>query len=365
MSFQLKPYHAPDFTSACLSCAPSCTFAPAVADAVVPDGFHAFTLFPEYFKVQGTWVLAAESRMDCVAVLKPDGTIASVEARRVKKGDLVAIGRRETGEDGIFVWEKGFASSGPQNQTFTFRQKRSRETSYSRDYAELADLLAYEHDHGYVVWVLGPACAFDVSARNAMSRLIKAGHVQAVLAGNALATHDLEASYLKTALGQDIVTREAVPNGHYHHLETINAVRESGSIRQFIKDHDLTRGIVTTANEMNVPLVLCGSIRDDGPLPEVIGNAYRAQDAMREQVKKATTVIALATTLHAIATGNMLPSFRLTSDGVIRETFFYDVDISEFAVNKLADRGSLTAKGIVTNVQDFLTNLTRRLGLDD
>jgi hypothetical protein len=109
--------------------------------------------------------------------------------------------------------------------------------------------------------------------------------------------------------------------------------------------------------------VLCGSIRDDGPLPEVIGNVYEGQDAMRAQVRNATTVICLATMLHSIAVGNMTPSFRVLPDGTVRQVYFYCVDVAEFTVNKLSDRGSLSAKGIVTNVQDFVTGVARSLGL--
>ena len=108
------------------------------------------------------------------------------------------------------------------------------------------------------------------------------------------------------------------------------------------------------------PFVLAGSIRDDGPLPEVIGNVYEAQNAMREHTRRATTVICLATQLHTIATGNMTPAYCETSDGV-RPVYIYSVDISEFAVNKLHDRGSLSVKGLVTNIQDFLVNLERNL----
>ena len=115
----------------------------------------------------------------------------------------------------------------------------------------------------------------------------------------------------------------------------------------------------------SVPLVLAGSIRDDGPLPEVYGNVYEAQDAMRSCVRKATTVICLATMLHTIATGNMTPSYRVLPDGTVREVYFYCVDISEFTVNKLSDRGSLSAHGIVTNVQDFVFNVCRGLGLQE
>ena len=149
--------------------------------------------------------------------------------------------------------------------------------------------------------------------------------------------------------------------GHYNHLDTINRVKYHGSIESFLKNERIDNGIIHACYEQHVPVVLAGSIRDDGPLPIVIGNVYDAQDAMRAQVRDATTVICMATTLHTIATGNMTPSFRVLPDGAVRQVYFYCVDIAEFTVNKLSDRGSLSARGIVTNVQDFIVNLEKAL----
>ena len=208
---------------------------------------------------------------------------------------------------------------------------------------------------------MGPAFTFDFDARDAFSRLIQNGYVHAVMAGNALATHDLEAAYLNTALGQNIYTQESQPLGHYNHLDTINRVRHYGSIKNFIEGENINNGIIYNCEKYNVPYVLAGSIRDDGPLPCVYADVYEAQNAMRDQVRNATTVICMATTLHTIATGNMTPSYRVLSDGTIRQVYFYCVDIAEFAVNKLSDRGSLSARGIVTNVQDFIVNLSKEL----
>ena len=210
---------------------------------------------------------------------------------------------------------------------------------------------------------MGPAFSFDSDARSAFARLIASGYVHAVLAGNALATHDLEAAYLNTALGQNIYTQQSQPNGHYNHLDTINAVRYHGSVAAFLREERIDNGIIHACETHHVPYVLAGSIRDDGPLPPVYGDVYQAQDAMRDQVRDATTVICMATTLHPIATGNMTPSYRVLSDGTVRQVYFYCVDISEFTVNKLSDRGSLSAKGIVTNAQDFIVNLRKGLGL--
>ena len=210
---------------------------------------------------------------------------------------------------------------------------------------------------------MGPALAFDYDAREAFSRLIENGFVDALLAGNALATHDLEAAWRKTALGQNIYTQAIQPYGHYNHLDTINRVRSCGSIRSFLEKEGLEDGIMAHLEKCHVPYVLAGSIRDDGPLPEVMGNVYEAQNAMRDQIRGATTVICLATMLHSIAVGNMTLSYRVMPDGTIREVYFYCVDISEFTANKLGDRGSLSAKGIVTNVQDFIVTLCNGLGI--
>ena len=143
----------------------------------------------------------------------------------------------------------------------------------------------------------------------------------------------------------------------------LNKVRRSGSIAQFVEDYKLDNGIMYAAVKHNVPYVLTGSIRDDGPLPEVYGDVYEGQKAMRDIARKSTTVICLATMLHTIATGNMTPSFRVMPDGEVRPVFLYAIDIDEFVVNKLLDRGSLSATTMVTNVQDFITIVAKGLGL--
>ena len=196
-----------------------------------------------------------------------------------------------------------------------------------------------------------------------MQAMVENGYVHGLMAGNALATHDLEGALLHTALGQDIYTQRPQPNGHYNHLDTINRVRYWGSIERFIEEEGVHDGIMNALVRNGVPYVLAGSIRDDGPLPGVYGNAYEAQDAMRDHIRSATTVICMATMLHTIATGNMTPSYRVLADGTIRPVYFYCVDIAEFAVNKLVDRGSLASRGIVTNVQDFIANIAKGLGL--
>ncbi len=361
MSFSLRKYTAPDFTQAVFAGAPDAKPVPAPMDGVAPNGYHSTSIFPEYFKVDGRWLLAEESRMDCVAVLK-NGKVEAVEFRNLRKGDPVFTGRTEDGSEGILVWPEGFLQQGESAaDVFAFRQGRSRETAFSRDYDELYDLLRYEKEHGHILWVMGPACAFDHDSRNAFSHLVEQGYVHGLLAGNALATHDLEGAYLRTALGQDIYTQKNQPMGHYNHLDTLNRVRQCGSIPAFIEQEKIHDGIIYQCVRKGVPFVLGGSIRDDGPLPETIGDVYQAQNEMRNLVRKATTVICMATMLHTIAVGNMTPSYRVMSDGRIREIYFYVVDISEFVVRKLSDRGSLSARSIVTNVQDFVVQVDKGL----
>ena len=210
---------------------------------------------------------------------------------------------------------------------------------------------------------MGPAFSFDKDARNAMQALIENGYADGLMAGNALATHDLEGALLHTALGQDIYTQISQPNGHYNHLDVLNKVRRCGSIPKFIEEYGIDNGIIYSCVKNNVPYVLTGSIRDDGPMPEVIGDAYAGQNAMRNVVKNATCVICLATMLHTIATGNMTPSFRVLLDGTVRPVYLYTVDADEFVVNKLLDRGSLSATTIVTNVQDFISIVGKGLGV--
>ena len=333
---------------------------------MAPDGYHSTSMYPEYVKIDGAWRLAEESRMDSSVVLRPDGRLDVVENRNPRRGDRVLLGRSEDGRDGIYVHADGFAGeSGAAEDRFAFRRGRSRETAYARDYDRLMALLRYEREHGSVVWVMGPAFAFDADARRAMQGLIENGYCNGLLAGNALATHDLEGAYLHTALGQDIYTQQSVPNGHYNHLDVLNRVRRSGSIRQFIDDCRIGDGIMYSLVKNDVPYVLAGSIRDDGPMPEVIGDAYAAQTAMRGLIRHATTVICMATMLHTIAAGNMTPSYRVLPDGTVRPVYLYAVDADEFVVNKLQDRGSLSATTIVTNVQDFITLIARGLGVMD
>lgn len=362
-SFTLPDFCPPDFTRPPLNNAPVALFKKITRPGVAPVDYHATSIYPEYFQVRkGDWVLPKESRMDCVVVLEPDGSLCVREFRLLRPGDLVACGRRENGEDGIYVHTSAFGWEDPESpEKFAFRTQISRETSFSFDYDELYSLLAFERENGFILWVLGPAVAFDKDARESLAGIIEAGFVHGVLAGNALATHDIEAAIFGTALGQDIYTKRHAHLGHYKHLDTINRIRETGSIEQAVKAGMIKDGIMASVVKKQIPYVLAGSIRDDGPLPGVIADAYQAQDNMRLLARKATTVIAMATQLHSIATGNMTPSYKVMENGIIRPVYFFTIDMSEFAVNKLVNRGSLSARSILTNTQDFVVNLHRKL----
>ena len=366
MPFKLPEYHHRDFSLPQFVSAPEVKWELVEKDGVAPEYFHSTSMYPEYFKIGGRWVLAEESRMDSSVVICEDGHLEVVENRNLKQGQKVILGRSEQCQEGIYVHNTGFETEETsEKEKFVFRQGRSRETSYARDYDNLLELLKYEKEHGNILWVMGPAFSFDHNVRKAMQALVENGYAHGLMAGNALATHDLEGALLHTALGQDIYTQVSMPNGHYNHLDVINRVRRSGSIPQFIEDYKIDNGIIYSCVKKQVPFVLTGSIRDDGPMPEVIGDAYAGQRAMRQLVKKSTCVICLATMLHTIATGNMTPSFRVLEDGTIRPLYLYTVDADEFVVNKLLDRGSLSATTMVTNVQDFITIVARGLGIMD
>ena len=344
MNFKLRKYMGPNFNEEKFLNAPNVLYEEVKTEGVAPDNYHAMSIYPEYFKIDGKWILVKEIRMDGVVVINDNLELEVKEFRNLK----------------IYLHANGFSQIDYEKDVFAFRGERSRETSYTKDYEQLYELLKYEKENGYVVWVLGPAAVFSKGSRDAMAKLIEEGYVDALLGGNAVATHDLEAGMFNTALGQDIYTLEPKHNGHYHHLDLLNKARKASSIEKLIESENINSGIIHACVKNNVPIVLAGSIRDDGPLPIVISDVYKAQDMMRSHIKKATTVICLATQLHSIATGNMTPSYRVIDDK-IRPIYFYSVDVSEFAVNKLRDRGSLEVTTIVTNIQDFLVKLKENL----
>lgn len=358
--FNLPKYVAPDFTQEKFKNSPNVTTSQVQFDGIAPDEFHATSMYPEYYKINGEWVLMTQTRMDCVPVIHEDGSLEVKEFRRLIKGETVITGRVDDGTRGIYLYSDGFRTEEKNSDTFAFRSGRSRETSFDLDYNTLVDLLKHDKDHGHIVWVLGPAAIFNAGSREAMEHIVDQGYAHAIFGGNAVATHDLEGALFGTALGQDIRTRENVHNGHYNHLDAINLINKAGSIKEGVEQYGLSNGLIYSCVKNQVPFVLAGSIRDDGPMRDVIDDMSSVQDAMRQHTKKATTIVCLATQLHTIATGNLTPSYVIV-DGEIRPVYIYAVDVSEFVLNKLRDRGTLEVTTIVSNIQDFLYKLTDKL----
>jgi lysine-ketoglutarate reductase/saccharopine dehydrogenase-like protein (TIGR00300 family) len=345
-------FQHPDFTQPRFAAAPDAHFEAAPDDGVLPEGFFSTTNLPTYVRIGGTWRMPREPRMDSALVLDEQGELWVREARRVKRGQRVAVGMAEDGKEGIYVDVAGFLGDGQGDGEFKFMASEvSREKPI--DYSLMARILIDERDRGgYPIWVTGPALVHS-RARNDMVWFIQNGFVGALLAGNAVAVHDIEASIFGTTLGMT-GQGEATTGGHGLHMRAINKVRAAGSIAAAVKDGTITTGIMHACVTKGIPFVLTGSIRDDGPLPDVITDALEAQDAMRAHAIKATMAVMIATALHAIATGNMLPAFVTEKDGSLRELSTICVDSLEFVVAKLKDRGTHQAFGVVTNAQDFM-----------
>lgn len=346
----LTPYAAPDFTRQPFAGAPEARMAPTPAAGVMPEGFFSTSNLPTYVRFDSSWVMPSRPRMDCVIVKRPGG-LETVEPRRVAAGEPVVMGMAEDGSEGIFVHTEGFLGGPRVNAEFQFM---STEVSRERpvNYEELAArLLEEKSGGGYLVWVAGPALVHS-RARHDFEWFIANGYVQAVLAGNAVAVHDIEAAIFGTTLG---MSNEGKPTagGHGLHMRAINRVRAAGSIEAAVTSGLVGSGIMHSLVTHKVPYILAGSIRDDGPLPGVYRDALEAQDAMREHTVLASGVVMVASALHSIAVGNMLPAFH-TRRGSPEPLMTICVDQTEFVVNKLKDRGTHQAYGVVTNAQDFM-----------
>jgi len=347
--FQYRP---PNFGAPPLSGAPEARFTPAPADGVLPDGFFSTTNLPTYVKLPGDWRRPRLPRMDCVIVRSSDDLVTT-EPRRVRRGDNVAMASTEDGSEGIYVHAEGFLGGTRSPNEFRFM---ATEVSRERpvDYSVLAQLLGEEKQRGgKILWVIGPALV-HARAREDMIWFIENGYCNALLGGNAVAVHDLEAAIFGTTLGMSS-SGESVEGGHGLHMRAINAIRRAGSIEKAVRQGVASSGIMHALVSRNIPYVLAGSIRDDGPLPDVISDTLAAQDAMRGYTSVATFAVFVATALHAIAVGNMLPAFvdsPVTED--IRPLTTICVDQTEFVVTKLRDRGTHQAYGVVTNAQDFM-----------
>jgi lysine-ketoglutarate reductase/saccharopine dehydrogenase-like protein (TIGR00300 family) len=341
---------SPDFTRPPFAGAPDARFEAAPADGVLPEGFFSTSNLPTYVKTGSEWALPTRPRMDGVIVRRAAG-LEVVEPRLVLRGEPVAMGLAEDGSEGIVVSTEGFLGGSTSANEFRFM---SAEVSRERpvNYEELAGRIETERRNGgYLVWVVGPALV-HARARADFQWFIANGYVQAVLIGNAVAVHDIEAAIFGTTLGMTHAGA-AAEAGHGLHMRAINRIRAVGSIEAAVTSGLIGNGIMHALVTRRVPFVLAGSIRDDGPLPGVLTDTVAAQDAMREHTVRATGAVFIATALHAIAVGNMLPAFH-THRGGPEPLMTICVDQTEFVVTKLKDRGTHQAYGVVTNAQDFM-----------
>jgi lysine-ketoglutarate reductase/saccharopine dehydrogenase-like protein (TIGR00300 family) len=356
-------YREPDFTAPRLAAAPECTFAPAPADTVLPEGFMSTTNHPTYVKVGGAWRMPARPRMDAHLVWDPAARHLEVkEFRLVRRGDLVATATAEDGSEGVLVWDRGFVEEVDETrlpEAFSFMASEvSREKPVNYE-SIFRSFLRHRGAGGHILWVIGPALV-HARGRMAMEWLIHHGFCHGLITGNAVGVHDVEAALFGTTLG---MTADGLgtAGGHATHMRAINEVKKAGSIARLVEGGRLKSGIMHALTVTGTPYVLGGSIRDDGPLPETLMSALEAQGAMRELTVRATMVVMVATALHAIAVGNMLPTFCVLPDGTLSEITTICVDQTEFVVHKLKDRGTHQAFGVITNAQDFMRLLQLEL----
>lgn len=356
MTFELPKFTPPDFTSGEFATANEIRIEEVKKDGVAPSGFYLTRHMPTYYHYRNEWILPKHNSQNCVAVLVDDDIIIK-ELNDLVVGDMVVMGKECDGSNGVVLYKDGF------DESVVSPAGKCVETAFTDDYDYLFELMKHEKENGgHIVWVLGPSVVFDHDTRIGLSELAENGYVHALLAGNAMATHDLEGGYLDTALGQNIYTQISVPMGHYNHLDLLNEVRRTGSIDKFIADGNVKNGFIKTLNKLNIPFVLAGSIRDDGPLPEVYHNVSKALNAVKEQTDKATLIICLATMLHSVSTAELASSYRVKEDGTVAPVFMYSIDVTENVVNKVAAaRENIAVRTLVTNVQDFVVNVQRAL----
>ncbi|MFZ5875812.1 MAG: TIGR00300 family protein [Nitrospirota bacterium] len=317
----------------------------ADCDGAFPEGFYCTSHFASWIRRQGVWIPVERPEMDCGIGFDPAaGRAFTVPMHRVRRGDLIVVGHA-----GVKVAP---IDRSPERNVFEFMASSvSSEKPKAVVIREMAAHIKTARAAGQKVLVVaGPAVIHTGSGAH-LERLIRSGNVQVLFAGNALAAHDIEQALFGTSLGMSLDEGIPVEEGHEHHLRAINAIRRVGGIRQAVERGLLSKGIMHACVTQGVDVVLAGSIRDDGPLPDVITDTVRAQDAMREKIQGVTVAILIATTLHSIATGNILPaSVKLIC-----------VDINPAVVTKLSDRGSFQAMGLVTDVEPFLRTLADSL----
>ena len=320
------------------------TLKKAPKNNVMPDNFYSTTNNHTHIFHKGKWISVENMMMDKCIVVK-DSRAFCIPVRDIKKGDQIIVG-----EDGIKITPPERPREGVN--VFEFMGSSSSSERPTQHIAKQVadDIYNTKKNGGKIVIVGGPAIV-HTGADDAVSELIKAGYIDGVLAGNALAVHDIEYATLGTSLGMNVHDATLAYHGHRNHMDTINAVFKAGSISNMVKTKKLTKGIMYDCVKNKVPFVLAGSIRDDGPLPDVITDITQAQREYKKVLQDADMVIMISTMLHSIATGNMLPA----------NVKVIVVDISQPTVTKLMDRGTWQELGIVSDVGAFLPMVVQQI----
>lgn len=311
---------------------------------VIPDNFYSTTNNHTLIFLKGNWVNVDNMMMDKCIVVKSNKAKCT-PIRDVKKGDKIVVGEEgvriippKRPREGMNVFQFMGGSSSSERPTQHIAKKVAEDIYKTRKLG------------GKIVLVGGPAIV-HTGAADSVATLIRLGFINALLAGNALAVHDIEYSTLGTSLGMNVNDGTLAVRGYRNHMQTINSVFKAGSIVKMVKSKQLSKGIMYECVRKNIPYVLAGSIRDDGPLPDVITDVVTAQQKYKEVLKNAKMVIMASTMLHSIATGNMLPA----------DVKIIIIDINQPTVTKLMDRGTWQAVGVVSDVGAFIPMVTQEL----
>ncbi len=322
-----------------------CDVVPADMDGAFPEHFYSTTSFRTQVRLGGEWIDVEDQEMDCGVLVDADGSAARcVPMTDVRTGDRIVIGRK-----GLRVFP---GETQARSNLFEFMASPvSSEKPKGVTVREIAGAMKRTRAAGEkILAVLGPAVVHTGSVEH-ICAMIRAGFIDVIFAGNALATHDIELSLFNTSLGISADQGLPTEEGHEHHLRAINTIRRLGGIKTAVERGVIKGGIMYECVKHNIPYVLAGSIRDDGPLPEVITDVLVAQRAMREHVRGVGFALMVATMLHSIATGNLLPAWVKVAC----------VDINPATVTKLADRGSIQTVGVVTDAEPFLRAVAAEL----
>jgi lysine-ketoglutarate reductase/saccharopine dehydrogenase-like protein (TIGR00300 family) len=322
------------------------TLKPVMKDMVMPDNFYSTTNNATRIYYKGLWIDVENMMMDkCITVDMEKKKAECKMIRDIKKGDMVVVGEQgvkiipqERPREGVDIFQFMGSSSSSERPTQQIARKIA------------IDIYNTKETRGRIIVVAGPVLVHS-GASEALAKLIRMGYVHGLLAGNALAVHDVENALMGTSLGMNIKDGALAIRGHRNHMQAINEVFKVGSLKAMVRKRILKSGVMYECIENDIPFILAGSVRDDGPIPDVITDIVEAQRKYKQVLEGAKMVLMLSTMLHSIAVGNMLPS----SVKVVA------VDISQPVVTKLIDRGTIQAIGIVTDVGSFLPTVVQHL----